>query len=82
MNWDVLRESLAAFGTVTYCDYNGDRRDDMIIVIESFNGDLDDYNQVINEQVRPTFPYDEAFSVDEDNKLKAAYDQTPESRSS
>ena len=74
MDLNTLRESLAAFGTVSFCDWNSERQVLLIISIDSFNGDLDGYNAVIADQVTPTLPYESDFSVQEDiDRLKASY---------
>ncbi len=74
MDLNTLRTSLSAFGTVSYCDWNTDTELVLIISIDSFNGDLDGYNSVIDLQVKPTHPYESDFSVQEDiDRLKASY---------
>ncbi len=74
MDLNVLRTSLSAFGTITLCDWNTEREVVLLICIDSFNGDLDGYNSVIDSQVKPTLPYISDFSVEETiDRLKASY---------
>ena len=81
MDIDKLREDLEAFGTVVKCQYGNIAEDYFGIVIDSFNGDLDGYNVVINDQLAPYYPYLDHLSVSSEGRLKAQYDKA-ETRSS
>ena len=77
MDLNTLRESLEALGTVSFCDWNNESEESLIISLTDFNGDEEAYQNIITSQVLPTCPWVEAYSYETSiDSIKAEYDKT------
>ena len=75
MDINVLRDSLSGLGTVDYCDW-GPYQTWIDINMSNFNGDLDEYNSIIETQVLPTCSTESLFDYNQNEKtILAQYDK-------
>ena len=75
MDLQQLTTTLLTYGTVDFCNYNGNNTNELIIVIHGFNNTVDNinsYNETAITAIQNEFPILHHFGLN-NNTLKVVY---------